>query len=153
MTPDESRLLGRIRTAVLAVLLLAMTGSLAELLLIGHDEDLTQLIPIALIGLGLLLAGWNLVRPSALSLRALQGLMLAFLVAGGLGVYFHYQANVEFQLETEPSLAGTALLWTVLQAKSPPALSPGLMVQLGCLGLIFSWRHPAAGRSSKGERR
>ena len=57
--------------------------------------------------------------------------MLLFLAAGAAGVYYHYRANVEFQRETDPSLAGRALLWKVLQAKVPPALAPGVLVQLG----------------------
>jgi hypothetical protein len=138
--------------ALLALLLLGLAGSLVELLLIGHDEDIQQLIPIGLIGAGLLVVSWNLLRPSPGSIRVLQALMLCFVGAGLLGVYFHISANREFQLEMEPGLTGSALLWAVLQAKSPPALSPGLMVQFGLLGLIHAWGHPLLTRSSKGVR-
>jgi hypothetical protein len=140
---EDPAWLGRIRTAVMVVVLLGVTGSLTELLLIGHDEDAWQLIPIALLGIGVMVAGWNLLRPGRSSVRVLRLLMVAFVVAGAMGAVLHYQANVEFQREMDPSLTGTALLWTVLRAKSPPALSPGLMVQLGLLGLIYSWGHPA----------
>jgi hypothetical protein len=142
----------RIRPAVLGVLLLGLAGSLIELLLIAHDEDAQQLIPIVLIAAGLLVVPWNLLRPSASSVRTLQVLMAAFLVAGVLGIYYHFRANTEFQLEMDPAMAGSALLWTVLQAKSPPALSPGLMVQFGLLGLIYCWGHPALMHATTGER-
>ena len=140
-----------IRLALLAVLLLGLAGSLTELLLIAHDEDVQQMIPVVLMAVGIAVVAWNLIRPGAVSIRSLQVLMVAFIAAGGLGVFYHYQANVEFQVEVDPGLSGTALLWTVLQAKSPPALSPGLMVQLGLIGLIFSWGHPALTRPTQGE--
>ena len=67
--------------------------------------------------------------------------MLGFVVAGLAGVYYHYRANLEFQLETDPSLAGSALLWRVLAAKAPPALAPGVMIQFGLLGLAYTYRN------------
>jgi hypothetical protein len=66
--------------------------------------------------------------------------MLVFLAAGAAGVYYHYRANVEFQRETDPSLAGRALIWSVLRAKVPPALAPGVLVQLGLIGLVYAYR-------------
>ena len=73
--------------------------------------------------------------------------MLVFLVAGAAGVYYHYRANVEFQRETDPSLAGRALWWKVLRAKVPPALAPGIMVQLGLIGLVYAYR-PSSDKES-----
>jgi len=73
----------------------------------------------------------------------LQTTMALFLVAGLTGVFLHYQANVEFQVETNPSLSGWALFVKAIQAKVPPALAPGLMAQLGLLGLAYSYRHPS----------
>ena len=68
--------------------------------------------------------------------------MLRKLLAAGLaGLYFHYRANVEFQLESDPTLAGRALLMKVLEAKAPPALAPGVMIQLGLVGLAYTLRY------------
>jgi hypothetical protein len=69
--------------------------------------------------------------------------MILFVASGIAGIVFHYQANVEFQLEADPALRGTALAWKVLQAKTPPALAPGVMAQLGLIGLTYAYRHPA----------
>jgi hypothetical protein len=66
--------------------------------------------------------------------------MVAFLAAGAAGIYFHYQANVEFQLETDASLRGRELLMKVLEAKVPPALAPGVMIQFGLIGLAYTYR-------------
>ena len=65
------------------------------------------------------------------------------MVAGAIGITLHYQGNVEFQLEVHPELSGWALFANVLHAKAPPALAPGVMAQLGFLGLIYTVKHPA----------
>ena len=143
---DSATTLALLRRILMAVLLLGMTGTAVELLLLRHIEDQTQLIPLVLLGAGYLAVGWIRLRRSRLSLTALQIVMVLFVAAGALGLYFHYQANVEFQLEMEPQLTGGTLLWKVLQAKTPPALAPGVMVQLGLIGLAYAYRHPAAGR-------
>lgn len=129
-----------VRRWLLAILAIGMAGTAIELLLLKHDEEWKQLVPLVLLGLGLVTVSWQALRPSRGSLLALQLVMGLFLAAGLAGVFFHYRANVEFQLEGDPSLAGRALLWKVLQAKVPPALAPGVMVQLGLLGLAYTYR-------------
>ncbi|MGE3887581.1 MAG: hypothetical protein AB7H81_14200 [Vicinamibacterales bacterium] len=131
-----------LRRSILAVFVLGVVGSLTELLLLGHDEDLRQFIPLVLFGVALALLAWAAAthaRPAFLAFRATMAL---FIVAGLVGSWLHFQANREFQLEVDPSLAGWALLAEALQAKSPPALAPGVMVQLGLLGLAWTFRHP-----------
>lgn len=123
-----------------------MAGTMTELLLLQHDEDVTQLIPLLLIGAGYLTVAWNGIRRSHLSISALQIVMILFVASGILGTYFHYRANVDFQLEVQPELSGSNLLWKVLQAKTPPALAPGVMAQLGLIGLAYSYRHAAIAR-------
>jgi hypothetical protein len=129
-----------IRRMLAAILLLGMSGTLIELLLLGHDEDRIQLIPLAALGAGVIAVCWYAATGSPVSARVLRGVMLVFLAAGAAGVYYHYRANVEFQLESDPSLKGRALLWSVLRAKVPPALAPGVMVQLGLIGLVSTYR-------------
>ena len=113
---------------------------MVELLLVGHAEGAIQLVPLVLLGIGFLTVCWRMASGSSASAAAVQIVMVLFLAAGAAGVYFHYQANVEFQRETDPSLAGRALLWNVLRAKVPPALAPGVMVQLGLIGLAYTYR-------------
>jgi hypothetical protein len=69
--------------------------------------------------------------------------MIAFIAAGFAGFYFHYQGSVEFKLESNPSLAGWRLFWEAIRAQAPPALAPGIMIQLGLIGLVYTYRHPA----------
>jgi hypothetical protein len=136
-----------IRRMLAGILVLGMSGTLIELLLLGHDEDRIQWIPLVALGAGLIVVCWHAATASPLSGRVLRGVMLVFLAAGVAGVYYHYRANVEFQRETDPSLAGRALLWSVLRAKVPPALAPGVMVQLGLIGLVSTYR-PSSDKES-----
>ena len=80
-------------------------------------------------------------RPTPAAAAAVQVTMAAFVAAGLAGFYFHYRANVEFQLEGDPTLEGRALLMKALEAKAPPALAPGVMIQLGLVGLAYTFRH------------
>ncbi len=74
--------------------------------------------------------------------------MALFIVAGILGLYLHYRGNVEFALERDPSLTGARLIWKALRGATP-ALAPGALAQLGLMGLVFTYGHPAlAGRNA-----
>lgn len=140
--PVSSRMttLQAVRRFLLAILLVGMGGTAVELLLLKHDEGAIQLVPLVLLGLGLAVVAWHAIRPGGASTGAVRATMVAFLAAGGAGVYYHYRTNVEFQLESDPSLRGRALLMKVLEAKVPPALAPGVMIQLGLIGLAYTYR-------------
>ena len=131
--------LSTIRTVILAVLMFGMAGLLAELALIAHYEDATQWIPLALLAAGLVFVVLDLVLPRTWTQLLIQLTMVLIVAAGVLGVYFHFNGSREFQLEMDPQMRGTALVWHVLQAKSPPTLAPGSMVQLGILGLGYAY--------------
>jgi len=75
--------------------------------------------------------------------------MLLFIGAGLLGGVLHIRSSMEFQLETDPSLRGRKLFSKAMQAKAPPALAPRAMLQLGLLGLAFTYQQPA--RESAGD--
>jgi len=138
---DESRL-SSLRKILLAILALGMMGSLTELILLKHSEEIFQWVPLVLLGVGLLALTWHGVSGSALSLRLLRWLMYGFVTAGVAGIYFHFQGSAEFKLESQPNLAGMALFWEAIRAKAPPLLAPGAMVQLGLLGLAYTYKHP-----------
>ncbi len=139
---EGSRLSG-LRKILLAILALGMIGVLAELILLKHSEDVYQWIPLVLLGVGLPMLAWQSVRGGVLSLRLLRWLMCGFVAAGIAGVYFHFQGSAEFKLESQPKLAGMELFWAAIGAKAPPLLAPGSMVQLGLLGLAYTYKHPA----------
>lgn len=112
-----------------------------ELLLLGHIEDAWQWVPVVLLGVGVLVTFWHLVRRDLGSLRVLQMLMLLFVVSGLVGLALHYKGNVEFEKEMYPDLAGWQLFSQAMTGATP-SLAPGTMVQFGLLGLLYTFRHP-----------
>ncbi len=131
--------LSTIRTVILAAMMFGMAGLLVELALIAHYEDVAQWIPITLLAAGLLFLILDLLLSRPWTQLLIQLTMVLIVAAGVLGVYFHFHGSREFQLEMDPQMRGTALVWRVLRAKSPPTLAPGSMIQLGILGLGYAY--------------
>jgi hypothetical protein len=129
--------------------LFGAAGTLAELALIPHTESTTQWLPLAAVAVGSVAMLWALARPGTASLRGVQVTGGLIAVVGALGVWYHYRGNEAFELEMDPDGAGWSLVWETLTGATP-ALAPGLMIQLGLLGVAFTYRHPAfRGASSK----
>jgi hypothetical protein len=137
--PSDAGLLRRLLGAVVVV---GALGLLAELLLLEHWDDPWQWAPLALLALAAPLALAATLSPGPRVLAALRALMGLHLLAGVVGVLLHYQGNAEFEREREPSLGGARLVWESLRGATP-ALAPGAMAQLGLLGLLYAFRHPA----------
>lgn len=76
-----------VRRILLAILLLGVAGIFAELLLLGHDEDAYQWIPIALAGATVLMSAVVVLRPRAGTVRLFQLLMLLLIASGAVGMY------------------------------------------------------------------
>jgi hypothetical protein len=131
--------LSTISTVILTVLMLGTAGLLAELALIAHYEDATQWIPLALLAVALVALVVDLALARSWTQLLIQLTMVLIVAAGVLGMYFHFSGSREFQLEMDPQMRGTTLVWHVLRAKSPPTLAPGSMIQLGILGLGYAY--------------
>ena len=142
ISSGASSVLAIVRKILLAILALGMIGSLTELILLKHSENVFQWVPLALLGAGLAVLAWHGFTGSALSARLIRWLMYGFVAAGVAGIYFHFQGSAEFKLESQPNLAGMALFWEAIRAKAPPLLAPGSMVQLGLLGLAYTYKLP-----------
>jgi len=136
MAVAQPTTLETIRRLLLGLLVLGMVGTTIELLFMSHYEDWLQMIPFAGMGISLLTLIWFAFARSSGSTRVFRVCMFLLMVIGVTGTILHYRANMEFQLEMDPTLGGMALLFKVLHAKAPPALAPGNMALLGLLGLI-----------------
>lgn len=141
----QSQGVNGLRYFLLGILVLGLLGTGTELLLIDHMEEFVQWAPLALIGVSLAAIGWAALTGANASVKLVRALMAACIVAGGAGVYFHYQGSVEFKLESNPTLAGWELFWAAIRSKAPPALAPGVMIQLGMIGLAWAKVHQAKG--------
>ncbi len=131
-----------LRRAVLAVVVVASLGAATDLVLLAHYEDPWQVVPLVAIGLAACAVTWHLLCPGTASLRALQATMVAFILAGFLGVLLHFQGAAEFQLEIDPTQTWWTIAAKAIRAKAPPVMAPALMAQLGALGLIYTLWEP-----------
>ncbi len=139
-----------LRQLLLFTLLVSLVGTLAELLLLEHFEDAWQWAPIGLLGAALLaLAGYALERGPK-SLNVLRTVMVLCVVSGAIGLLLHYKGNVEFELEMYPDLSGFKLFKDAMMGATP-ALAPGAMVQIGLVGLAWTFRHPAFTPTTKSQ--
>ena len=132
------------RRALTLLLVLGLTGTALELVLMDHLEDWWQRIPLVLIGAALGVLGWHRIARSKASVHALRAVMALFLASAAGGIVLHAKGNREFALETKPDLAGGAMVAEMLTGAFP-ALAPGTMALLGLIGLLVTWRHPALG--------
>lgn len=143
----EPGTIATIRRFLLALVILGSLGFLAELVLLEHIESFTQWIPLVVLAAGVLSAAAMALRPSCIVVRAFQATMALIIASGLLGLYLHYTGNLAFEREMDASAEGLALIWQSVRGATP-ALAPGALVQLGLLGLIQAYRHPACvGRS------
>ncbi|HEX6062970.1 MAG TPA: hypothetical protein VFZ04_02065, partial [Longimicrobiales bacterium] len=118
-------------------------GLIPELVLLEHYEEWQQLIPIVLLGAALLstVLFWLVPRRAALTL--FRTVMVLCFASALLGLYFHYQANVEFVLERHPEYRGWQLFKEAMTG-GMPALAPGTMAQLALMGLAATLRPRSA---------
>lgn len=149
ITDDVSTTMRRL---LLVILTLGMLGTAADLLLLDHFEDVWQLPPLLVIASALLVVAWLVVSGRPVAVVAMRVAMVAFIAVGCAGILLHYNGNSEFQREIDPSLDGWNLVVKVLTAKAPPALAPASMIELGLLGLLYTYRHPLVADGSTAQR-
>lgn len=136
-----------LRRLLFALVALGTAGLMVELFLLEHYEEWQQWLPLGALGVGVVTLAALLVRPGPATLRAFRLVMAAFVALGVIGIALHFTGNIEFEQETNPGLSGGLLLWESLRGATP-AFAPGSLAQLGLLGLVATWRHPAERRVS-----
>jgi hypothetical protein len=134
--------LERLRLWIVGVIALGLIGTMTELLLLEHDEQALQFVPLVLMALGAVTLIWYVASKDTTSLRALQIVMGLFVVSGFAGMAAHFNGSMEYQLELNPDLSMWELLDKITHAKAPPLLAPGMMIQMGLLGLAYAYTDP-----------
>ena len=120
------------------LLLLGLVGLEVELLMLKHTDGVWQVVPLVLLGLGLLIALWYRKARSTAAVKGLSSAMVLFIVSGAVGTFLHYKGNVSYEQDSNPGISGRELYIAAVQG-STPTLAPGAMVQLGVLGLILTF--------------
>ena len=149
--PIEAPGLRAVRRLILLLLTVAMIGTAADLMLLDHHEGFWQMVPLGVIALGIVSVALSALKGGAGSITLMRVTMALFISAGFLGMGLHYLGNSEFQLEMDPSLHGWALFMKAIASKAPPALAPAAMIQMGLLGLLYTYQHPALRHPRSGE--
>lgn len=134
-----------LRRLMLALVAFTAVGLVPELLLLKHYDSAWQLIPFAVLAATFVTTALAWRRASPRTLGAFRAVMWLCVVAGIAGVVLHAKGNWEWALERDDTLHGWPLVWKILRGATP-LLAPGAMVQLGLLGLLYTYRHPALER-------
>ncbi len=141
-SPGRERGFPGLRSLLLALVALGALGLSVELILLEHWSALPQLTPLVTLTLVLATTGAVALRPGRTTVRAFRGVMLWAVVAGLTGIALHFRDNVAFEREVTPEASLGSLTWHALRGATP-LLAPGSLAQLGLLGLVFTYRHPA----------
>jgi len=134
------------RRALLGIFVLGLAGTGAELLLLEHTETFWQWLPLILIALTFGVLILQCIIQRAAIVRAFQVTMFLLMAGGVIGLGLHFNGNREFELEMHPGQTGMKLFWETLKGATP-ALAPGMLIFLGCLGLVCTYQHPALAAS------
>ena len=137
----------RWRKYLLAIIAVGVAGTLVELLLLKHYDDRWQFTPLTILSALLAAIGWFVAKRSPRSIKTIRWLSLIACASAFAGVYFHFRANVEWELEVTPEMHGLELFREAITG-ALPLLAPGAMFQLGLLGLLWAYRHPVLTKQS-----
>lgn len=140
----------RLRRFLLATSALLFAGTLGELWLINHTEDVVQFLPFVLCGMGLLVLLVVSVRPRRATMLALRACM-ALVVSGSLvGVYLHVESNLAFLREISPNAPAREAVFGALGGANP-LLAPGILALAAMLALAATYYHPALKKGEAAE--
>jgi hypothetical protein len=150
MSPKDSDTVAAIRKFLLATVIIALIGTEVELLLLAHVTPLLQLLPVFLIAVALVSLIWYAVARNGDSLRLFQGTMVACIASGLIGVVVHLAFSAAAETKKDPSLSGMKLIRITLTGQAPP-LAPAVMIQIGLVGLAYTFRHPLLSKPAEGD--
>ncbi len=128
-----------LRRFALTLCLLGVVTTPIELVLMHHYNDKDQIMPFVFLGLAAIGVAAAWFRPNARVLRGVRVLMVLVVLGSGIGVMEHLKANYR-----DATRGGTVpnLIQLVLTGFAP-LLAPGILAQVGLLGLAFTYKHPA----------
>jgi hypothetical protein len=140
MSSDE--ILSRLRRFLLLFSLLLFGGTLVELVLVGHWEDVIQFIPFGLCGLGAVASLAMLWRPRRATARFLRVGMGLVALGSLYGLFEHGRNNFAFEREIHPNAQTGDIILGALGGATP-LLAPGILAAAAILALAATYAHPA----------
>ncbi|WP_299367581.1 hypothetical protein [Winogradskyella sp.] len=125
-----------LKKVILSAFILLMFGTILELYLLNHYEDVLQLIPIFCIGLVIVMVIILVFLRTKLVKGIFKLLLIVSALSGIYGVFLHLRANYEFELEMKPTANDWDLFFESLSG-ALPALAPFSMVVLALIGYSY----------------
>lgn len=140
MTPEV--IVKRVRWFLLILAAAIFAGAPVELYFAEHTEETYQKIPFILCGIGLVVVGVVIIYPRRYTLWPARLAMVGIAVGSLLGMYFHINGNLEFELEIRPNATRSDVLMDALRGANP-LLAPGVLALAAMIVLIATYYHPA----------
>lgn len=125
-----------LKYVILYTLIFFLFGSIIELYLIKHYEDVIQIIPIFCLGVSLGSLIILYFRVSKLTINLFKGSLSVISFVGLLGVILHLNSNFQFEKEMRPS-SSTMDLFIESLSGALPALAPLNLVLLAMVGYSY----------------
>jgi hypothetical protein len=125
-----------LKKVIVSAFLFMTIGTLLELYLLNHYENILQLIPVFCIAIALINSIFIYFKRSKVTFNIFKVVLFLTSLSGLYGVFLHLQANYEFEQEVTP----TANFWELfLESISGafPALAPLSMVVLALIGYSY----------------
>lgn len=138
----DAVVLSRLRRFLLVVAGLLFVGTVGELWLINHMEDVVQWLPFVLCGLGTIAVVAVLLRPRRATMLALRVLMSLAVIGSLIGVYLHIESNLAFIREINPNAATGEVIMGALGGANP-LLAPAILALAATLAVAATYYHPA----------
>lgn len=125
-----------LKRVILLAFVIMVIGTVFELFLLGHYEDIYQLIPIFCIGLIMLMVALLVFVRSVLIKNSFKLVLLVTALSGIYGGYLHLSSNFEFEIEMTPTASNWELLIESLSG-ALPTLAPLSMIVLALIGYSY----------------
>jgi len=136
--------LRRLRLFLLALSAMLFAGTILELALVKHTQDVIQWLAFVLAGIGLLVTLIVLARRGPGTVALLRWCMLVVIVGSVFGIYEHVSNNIAFEKEIQPNATLSRLLWKGV-AGANPLLAPGTLAVAGLLSLAGTYKYSIGG--------
>ena len=137
---SAAEVLRRLRRFLLLLTISLFAGALVELWLVGHTEDVIQLVPFVLSVVGIVVSLLVLCRPASGTIQVMRIWMAVVVLGTLLGVYFHIEGNVLFHREVDPNATTSQLVWEGLGGGNP-LLAPGILAIAALLAVAATYRY------------
>lgn len=130
-----------LRQFLLGVVAAIFIGSIFELILLEHYEEVLQFIPFVISGLGAITVAMVWRSPGKNTIRIFRWMMGIAMLTSLVGVYFHFTSNFDFVREMNPSFTIWESIWPAMKG-AHPLLAPGILFLAGILGFAATYQHP-----------